>query len=92
MTSSNIGLLKVKVTEGQSRDLLGNHFLLSSDELTRFNPISPVESRGVPVSFLYYYINFLLPSELLMKRKDKFIAKFMASQCLLDYFALSFSN
>jgi len=31
-----------------------------------------------------YYFNFELPSELLMKRK----AKFMASQRLLDYFAI----
>jgi len=29
--------------------------------------------------------NFELPSELLMKIKDKFIEKFMASQSLLDY-------
>jgi len=35
-----------------------------------------------------YYINFELPSELLAKRKDKFIDKFMASQSLLDYFAI----
>jgi len=36
-----------------------------------------------------YYFNFELPSELLMKkRKDKFIEKFMASQKLLDYFAI----
>jgi len=35
-----------------------------------------------------YYFNFELHSELLMKRKDKFIGKFMASQRLLDYFAI----
>jgi len=35
-----------------------------------------------------YFFNFELPSELLMKRKDKFIEKFMASQRLLDYFAI----
>jgi len=35
-----------------------------------------------------YYFNFELPSELLMKRKDKFIEKFMASQSLLDCFAI----
>ena len=35
-----------------------------------------------------YCFNFELPSELLMKRKDKFIEKFMASQRLLDYFAI----
>jgi len=35
-----------------------------------------------------YYFNFELPSELLMKREDKFIEKFMASQSLLDYFAI----
>ena len=35
-----------------------------------------------------YYFNFELPSELLMKRKDQFIEKFMASQSLLDYFAI----
>jgi len=35
-----------------------------------------------------YYFNFQLPSEPLMKRKDKFIEKFMASQSLLDYFAI----
>jgi len=29
-----------------------------------------------------------VPSELLMKRKDKFAEKFMASQRLLDYFAI----
>jgi len=28
-----------------------------------------------------------LPNELLIKRKDKFIEKFMANQRLLDYFA-----
>jgi len=31
-----------------------------------------------------------IPSELLMKRKDKLIEKIMASQCLLDF--LPFSN
>jgi len=35
-----------------------------------------------------YYFNLQLQSELLIKRKDKFIAKFMASQSLLDYFAV----
>jgi len=35
-----------------------------------------------------YYFNFQLPSELLMKRKDKFIEKFMTSQSVLDYFAI----
>ena len=35
-----------------------------------------------------YYFNFEPPSELLIKRKDKFIEKFMASQSLLDYFAI----
>ena len=35
-----------------------------------------------------YYFNFELPSELLMKRKDKFIEKFVAIQSLLDYFAI----
>jgi len=35
-----------------------------------------------------YYFNFELPSELLMKRKYKFIEKFMASRSLLDYFAI----
>jgi len=35
-----------------------------------------------------YYFNFELRSELLMKRKDKFIENFMASQSLLDYFAV----
>jgi len=35
-----------------------------------------------------YYFYFQLPSELLMKRKDKFIEKCMASQSLLDYFAI----
>ena len=35
-----------------------------------------------------YYFNFELPSELLMKRKDKLIETFMASQSLLDYFAI----
>ena len=35
-----------------------------------------------------YYFNFQLLSELLVKRKDKFIEKFMASQSLLDYFAI----
>jgi len=33
-------------------------------------------------------IIFELHSELLMKRKDKFIENFMASQRLLDYFAI----
>ena len=35
-----------------------------------------------------YYFNFELPSELLMKRKDKLIETFMASQSLFDYFAI----
>jgi len=35
-----------------------------------------------------YYFNLQLPSELLMKSKDKFIEKFMASQSLLDYFGI----
>ena len=35
-----------------------------------------------------YRFNFELPSELLMKRKDKSIEKFMDSQSLLDYFAI----
>jgi len=35
-----------------------------------------------------YYFNFELPSKRLMKRKDKFIEKFMASQSLFDYFAI----
>jgi len=35
-----------------------------------------------------YYFNFQLPSELLMNRKDKFMAKFMATQSILDYFAI----
>jgi len=35
-----------------------------------------------------YYFDFELPSELLMKRKDKFIEKFMASQSPLDYFIM----
>jgi len=35
-----------------------------------------------------YYFNFELPSELLMKGKDKLIEKFMGSQRLLDYFAI----
>ena len=35
-----------------------------------------------------YYFNFQLQSELLMKRKDKFIAEFVASQSLLGYFAI----
>ena len=29
-----------------------------------------------------------ITSELMMKRKDKFIAKFMATRSLLDYFAI----
>jgi len=33
------------------------------------------------------YFNFQLPSELLIRRKDKFIEKLMASRSLLDYFA-----
>ena len=35
-----------------------------------------------------YYFNFELPSELLMKRKDKFLEKNMASQRLLYCFAI----
>jgi len=35
-----------------------------------------------------YYFNFELPSELLIKRRDKFIEKFMAIQSLLDYLAI----
>ena len=33
------------------------------------------------------YFNFQLPSELLIKRKDKCIEKVMVNQSLLDYFA-----
>jgi len=35
-----------------------------------------------------YYFNFELLSELLVKRKDKFIEKCMASESLFDYFAI----
>ena len=35
----------------------------------------------------WVYFNLQLPSELLIKRKDKFIEKFVANQSLLDYFA-----
>jgi len=35
-----------------------------------------------------YSFSFQLPSELLVKRKDQFIAKFMVIQSLLDYFAI----
>jgi len=52
-------------------------FLMKLFKLSTINLIN--ESR--------VYFNFQLPSELLIKRKDKFIEKFMANQSLLDYFA-----
>ena len=60
----------------KSLDFTVTRFLMKLFKLSNINLIN--ESR--------YYFNFLLPSELLMKRKHKFIAKFMVS--LLDYFAI----
>jgi len=64
----------------KSLDFAVTRFLMKLFKSSNINLIS--DSR--------YYINFELPGELLnlMKRKDKFIEKFMASQSLLDYFAI----
>jgi len=53
-------------------------FLIKLFKSSNINPIN--ESR--------VYFNFQLSSELLIKRKDKFIEKIMANQSLLDYFAI----
>jgi len=45
-----------------------------------FGNINLINESGV-------HFNFQLPSELLIKRKDKFIEKFISNQSLLDYFA-----
>jgi len=45
-------------------------------------------SKCIGINDSRYYFNFELPSELLIKRKDKFTGKFMVSQRLLDYFAI----
>ena len=68
------------VSDTKSLDFAVTRFLMKLFKSSNINLIS--DSR--------YYINFELPGELLnlMKRKDKFIEKFMASQRLLDYFAI----
>jgi len=66
------------VSDMKSLDFTVTRFLMKLFRSSNINLIN--DSR--------YYFNFELPSELLMKRKDKFTEKFMASQRLLDYFAI----
>ena len=65
-------------TDMKSLDFTVTRFLMKLFKSSNINLIN--DSR--------YYFNFELPSELLMNTKDKFIEKFMASQRLLDYFAI----
>ena len=59
-------------------DFTVNRFLMKLFKSSNINPEN--ESR--------VYFNFQLPTELLIKRKDKSIEKFTANQSLLDYFAI----
>ena len=68
------------VSDIKSLDFTVTRFLMKLFKSSNINLIMINDSR--------YYFNFELPSERLMKRKDKFIEKFMASQSLLDYFAI----
>jgi len=68
----------LNVSDIKSLDFTVTRFLMKLFKSSNINLIN--DSR--------YYFNFELPSELLMKRKGKFIEKFMASQSLLDYFAI----
>jgi len=74
-------LLWLNVSDIKSLDFTVTRFLMKLFKSSNINLIN--DSR--------YYFNFQLPSELLMKKKI-FFEKFMASQTLLDYRTLSFSN
>jgi len=71
-------LSEMNVSDIKSLDFTVTRFLMKLFKSSNINLIN--DSR--------YYFNFELPSELLMKRKYKFIEKFMANQSLLDYFAI----
>jgi len=66
----------LNVSDIKSLDFTVSRFLMKLFKSSNINLIN--DSR--------YYFNFELPSELLMKIKDKFIEKFMVS--LLDYLAI----
>jgi len=68
----------VNVSDIKSLDFTVTRFLMKLFKSSNINLINDFR----------YYFKFELPSELLMKRKDTFIKKFMASQSLLDYFAI----
>jgi len=68
----------LNVSDIKSLDFTITRFLMKLFKSSNVNLIN--DSR--------YYFNFELPSKRLMKRKDKFIEKFMASQSLFDYFAI----
>jgi len=68
----------LNVSDIKSLDFTVTRFLMKLFKSSNINLIN--DSR--------YYFNFVLPSELPMKRKDKFVEKFMANQSLLDYFAI----
>jgi len=70
--------VSLTVSDMKSLDFTVNRFLM---KLFKSSNIDLINDS-------WYYFNFELPSELLMKRKDKFIEKFMASQRLLGYFAI----
>jgi len=70
--------LSINVSDIKSLNFTVTDFLMQLFKSSNINLIN--DSR--------YYFNFQLPSELLMKTKDKFIEKFMASQSLLDHFAI----
>ena len=68
----------LNVSDIKSLDFTVTRFLMKLFKSSNINLIN--DSR--------YYFNFELPSEPLLKRKDKFIEKFMARQSVLDYIAI----
>jgi len=67
----------LNISDIKSMDFTVTRFLMKLFKSSNFNLIN--EFR--------YCFKFELPSELLVK-KDKFVAKFIASQSLLDYLAI----
>jgi len=72
-----LGMFSLNVSDIKSLDFTVTLFLMKLFKSSNVNLINDFR----------YYFNFQLPSELLIK-KDNFIEKFMASQSLLDYFAI----
>ena len=73
-----LACFSLNTSDIKSLDFTVTRFLMKLFKSSKINLIN--ESR--------YYFNSQLPSELLMKRKHKFVEKFTASQNLLDYFAI----